>query len=321
MKTRETYVGIDVAKKSIDVAVHLSNQRWNLTNDDEGIDQALSCLKGLEPALVVLEATGGLETALAAALTAAALPVVIVNPRQVRDFSKATGKLAKTDTIDARVLAHFAAAVKPVLRTLPDAETQEFATIVARRRQVVDMLTAERNRLGSARKPVKERIRAHIDWLEQELADINKDLDQSIRNSPVWREKENLLRRIKGIGPVVSRTLLAQLPELGTLNRKQIAALVGVAPLNRDSGQFRGKRTVWGGRASVRAVLYMATLTATRHNPTIAAFYARLTAAGKPKKLALTACMRKLLTILNAILKHRTPYSPANSRQIFGPCS
>jgi len=321
MKTTGSYVGIDVAKKSIDIAIHLSDQRWNLTNDDEGIDQALSCLKGLDPALVVLEATGGLEMALAAALAAAAVPVVVVNPRQVRDFAKATGKLAKTDTIDARVLAHFAAAVNPAPRPLPDAETQEFTAILARRRQVVDMLTAESNRLNSAKKPVRERIRAHIDWLERELADINKDLDRAVRNSPVWREKENLLRSVKGVGPVLARTLLAQLPELGTLNRKQIAALVGVAPLNRDSGQFRGKRSVWGGRASVRAVLYMATLTATRHNPTIATFYTRLTAIGKPKKLALTACMRKLLTILNAILKHRTPYSPVNSRQIFGPCS
>ena len=321
MEKEKVYVGIDVAKASMDVAVHRSEKRWSFTNDDREIAQAVSCLQELAPALVVLEATGGIELPLVAGLIAAGLPVVVANPRQIRDFAKATGKLAKTDAIDARVIAHFAAAVKPTPHPLPDEQAQEFADALARRRQVVEMITAERNRLSSARnKAVRRHIKDHIAWLERELVDTDNDLRRSVKESPVWREKDNLLRSVPGVGPVLSATLLADLPELGTLNRRQIAALVGVAPLNRDSGNLRGKRTCWGGRAKVRAVLYMATLVATRHNAIIRAFYQHLCAAGKDKKVALTACMRKLLTILNAMIKHRTPWGYGTS-YIIGPCS
>ena len=308
MEKEKVYVGIDVAKASMNVAVHQSEQRWSFTNDDSGIIQAVSTMQGLTPALVVLEATGGIELTLVAALAAAGLSVVVANPRQIRDFAKATGKLAKTDVIDARVIAHFAAAVKPPLRPLPDDQAREFESILARRRQVVEMITAEKNRLSSTRsKLVVEFIKDHIAGLERELEKLDNNLRSSVLGSTVWREKDNLLRSVPGVGPVLSATLLADLPELGTLDRRQIATLVGVAPLNRDSGNFRGKRSVWGGRAKVRAALYMATVAATRYNPVIRTFYQRLCAAGKEKKVALTACMRKLLTILNAMLKHRTP--------------
>ena len=321
MEKERVYVGIDVAKASMDVAVHSSDQRWSFTNDDRGIIQAVSCLRELAPGLVVMEATGGIELPLVAAIAAAGLPVVVANPRHVRDFARATGKLAKTDVLDAQVMARFAAAIKPTPRPLPDDQAQEFADVLARRRQVVEMITAERNRLSSIRnKAVRRHIKDHIAWLERELVDTDNDLRRSIKESPVWREKDNLLRSVPGVGPVLSATLLADLPELGTLNRRQIAALVGVAPLNRDSGNFRGKRSVWGGRAKVRAVLYMATLVATRHNAVIRTFYQHLCAAGKEKKVALTACMRKLLTILNAMLKHRTPWRYSACHTI-GPCS
>jgi transposase len=312
METKEIYAGIDVAKDSLDIAVHLSQQRWNFANNNKGIDQAVACLQELSPTLVVLEATGGIELPIAASLAVAGIPVAVVNPRQARDFAKATGKLAKTDAIDAQVLAQFAAAIHPTPRPLPDATAQEFGALLTRRRQVVEMLTAEKNRSLPAHKSVKERIQVHISWLEQELADIDRELDQAIRESPLWREKDSLLQSVPGVGRILSATLLAQLPELDTLNRKQVAALVGVAPLNRDSGKFRGKRTVWGGRACVRAVLYMATLAAVRYNPVIKDFHARLSAAGKPGKVVITACMRKLLTILNAILRHRTPWNYEN---------
>ncbi len=236
----------------------------------------------------------------------------------MRDFAKATGRLAKTNALDAKVMAHFAAVVRPTPRPLLDVQTQEFSAILARRRQVLEMLTAEKNRLGTACQAVRERIRTHITCLEQELANLNQDMRRSVQESPVWREKDNLLRSDPGVGPILSATLLAELPELGTLNRRQIAALVGVAPLNRDSSTFRGKRTVWGGQATVRAALYMAALVATRCNPVIRTFYQRLCAAGKAKKVAITACMRKLLTILNAMLKHRTPWGLAP--QISVPC-
>ncbi len=320
METTETYVGIDVSKESLDIAVSPTGQQWDFTNDDKGIDQAVSCLQELSPSLVVLEATGGIELPVAASLGAVGVPVAVVNPRQARDFAKATGQLAKTDDLDAHSLARFAAAVRPTPHALPDATAQEFSAILTRRRQLVGMLTAERNRLLVARKSVRGRIQAHISWLEQELNDTNDDLDQTIRRSPLWREKDALLQSAPGVGPVLSRTLLAQLPELGTLNRKQIAALVGVAPLNRDSGKYRGKRSVWGGRSAIRMVLYMATLSATRSNPVIEAFYNRLCTAGKPKKVALTACMRKLLIILNAMLKHRKSWYHVDS-QIVCSCS
>lgn len=295
----------------MDIAQHPEGKRWNFTNDDMGISEAVSTLQELSPVLIVLEATGGIEASLVAALALAGLPVVVVNPRQIRDFAKAMGKLAKTDVLDAQVMAHFAATVHPELRPLPDAQSKEFAAILTRRRQVIEMLTAERNRLSSAREVVKKRIMEHIAWLEQELGSIDKELRSSVQRSPIWQEKDDLLRSVPGVGPVLSATLLADVPELGTLNRRQIAALIGVAPLNRDSGMFRGKRTVWGGRAKVRPALYMGTLVAIRYNIVIKTFYQRLCAAGKEKKVALTACMRKLLIILNAILKNRTPWSPA----------
>ena len=306
MTTAPVFVGIDVSKDRLDVALRPTSDRWALANDEPGIARLVERLRGLSPTLIVLEATGGLAVPLTSAVAAAGLPVVVVNPRQVRDFAKATGKLAKTDALDAAVLAQFAEAVRPALRPLPDAATQALSALLARRRQLIEMLTAEKNRLGSALPPVRPGIRAHISWLERRLAALDADLAQAIRESPVWREKDDLLQSVPGVGPVLATTLLASLPELGTLTRQQIAALVGVAPLNRDSGAWRGKRRVWGGRAPVRAALYMSALVATRFNPVLRAFYQRLCAAGKAKKVALTACMRKLLTILNAMLKYRT---------------
>ena len=308
MKQESTYVGIDVAKAQVDVAVRPTGQTWTITYDDAGIQELVSQLKTLEPALVLLEATGGLELPMVVALATAALPVVVVNPRQVRDFAKATGTLAKTDTLDAAVLAHFADAIRPDVRPLRDAETQVLASLVARRHQVVAMLVSEKNRLRRAISAVRPRVEAHIAWLEQELEDLDQGLRQTLRQSPLWREKDDLLRTVPGVGEQLSLTLLAYLPELGTLDRRQVAALVGVAPFNRDSGTLRGKRTVCGGRARIRAVLYMGALVASQYNPVIRDFYRRLLAAGKPKKLALTACMRKLLVILNSMLKHRSPW-------------
>lgn len=314
------YVGIDVAKARLDVAIGPTGETWGVGNAEVGIKELTSRLKVLHPALIVLEATGGLEVPVAADLVQAELPVAIVNPRQVRDFAKAMGRLAKTDVIDARTLALFAERIRPTPHPLPEAQTQSLGALITRRRQLVGMLTAEKNRLGMALLRVRPRIEAHITYLSCELADIDDELGKTLRESPIWREKEDLLKGVPGIGPVVSLTFLAELPELGSLNRKQVAALVGVAPLNRDSGTFKGRRIVWGGRGTVRTALYMATLVATRHNPVIRAFYARLCRAGKPKKVALTACMRKLLTILNAMLKHHKPWT-LNLPQIIGPCS
>ena len=291
MEQEAIYVGIDVAKAQLDVAVRPADDRWEVSHDDAGIGQLVSQLKNLEPAMALVEASGGLELSLVAALAAASLPVVVVNPRQVRDFARATGKLAKTDALDAAVLAHFAEAVRPPVRPLRDAETQVLNSLVARRRQVMTMVVSEKNRLSAATTTaVRPRIEAHIAWLELELDDLDKNLRQTLRQSPVWREKDDLLRTVPGVGEQVSLNLLAYLPELGALYRRQIAALVGVAPFNRDSGTLRGKRTVWGGRARIRAVLYMGALAASRFNPVIREFYQRLLAAGKPKKLALTAC-------------------------------
>lgn len=301
------FVGIDVSKAQLDVAQRPGG-RFTVPNTEAGVTQLLTRLTTAPPTLIVLEATGGVELPLTGALAAAGLPVVVVNPRQIRDFAKATGQLAKTDALDAQVLAHFAEVVRPEPRPLPDAQTQELAALVTRRRQLIEMLTAEKNRLSSARTAVRKNLCAHITWLEQGLDQANTDLAEAIRQSPVWREKEELLRSVPGIGPVLTTTLLANLPELGTLTHKQIAALVGVAPLNRDSGMLRGKRMVWGGRAQVRAALYMAAIVAARFNPIIHAFYQRLCGAGKAKKVALVACMRKLLTIVNAMLKHRTSW-------------
>lgn len=310
MEAESPYVGIDVSKNQLDIAVRPAGDTWSMPNDVSGITEVVQGLAQLHPALVVLEATGGLQMPLAAALATAGLPLAMVNPRQVRDFARAIGRLAKTDRLDAQVLAHFAEAVRPTPYPLPDAQTQELTALLTRRHQVVEMLTAEKNRLRSARELVHRRVQDHICWLEQELADLDDDLERTLRKSPLWREKDNLLRSVPGIGRVVSITLLADLPELGTLSRHQIAALVGVAPLNRDSGRFRGKRMVWGGRARVRAALYMAALTASRYNPIIKAFYHRLCEAGKARKVALTACMRKLLIILNSMVKHQQTWNP-----------
>jgi transposase len=301
-------VGIDVAKARLDVAVRPTGAQWEAPNDEAGVAALVARLAALAPALVVLEATGGLERLAAAEVAAAGLPVAVVNPRQVRDFAKAVGQLAKTDALDAALLARFGEAVRPPPRPLPDAAQQALAALLARRRQVVTMLTAERQRLAAAGAPVRRRVQAHIDWLARELGALDAELGQTLRASPAWRAKEDLLRSVPGVGPVVALTLLAELPELGALDRKRLAALVGVAPLNADSGTRRGKRLVWGGRGRVRAALYMAALVATRYNPVLRAFYQRLLRAGKAKKVALTACMRKLLLILNAIVQTGTPW-------------
>ena len=314
MEQESVYVGIDVSKNHVDVAVRPTGQTWTISNDESGIRELVSRLKALDPAIVVLESTGGLELPSVATLAAAALPVAIVNPRQVRDFARATGTLAKTDALDAIALAHFADAVRPVVRPLKDAETQVLSSLVARRHQVVSIVVAEKNRLRSAITAVRPRIEAHIAWLEQELSDIDEGLRQTLRSSPEWREKDDILRSVPGVGEQLSLALLSQLPELGTLNRREVAALVGVAPFNRDSGTLRGKRQIWGGRARLRAVLYMGAMVASRFNPVIRDFYQRLLAAGKPKKVALTACMRKLLVILNAMLKSHSHWSAEPAR-------
>jgi transposase len=310
MSAPQCFVGIDVAKAQLDIALRPTGERWAVGNDDAGIAALVERLQALQPTLIVLEATGGYQRGVVAALAATGLPVVVVNPRQARDFAKATGQLAKTDALDARALAHFAEAVRPTPRPLPDAQANELRALLARRRQLVAMRTAEQNRLGSAPPRLQTDIQAHIIWLNTRLAALDDDLDTTLRATPVWREREELLRSVPGIGPVCARTLLLDLPELGTLSRQRLAALVGVAPLNCDSGTLRGSRTIWGGRAPVRATLYMSALVAVRYNPVLKAFYNRLRAAGKAAKVALTACMRKLLTILNAIVKHHTPWQP-----------
>ena len=314
VEAEHIYVGIDVAKSQLDIAVRPMGEQWSVSNDEEGIGHLVSRLKALSPVVVVLEATGGFEKPVVASLATAGLPVAVVNPRQVRDFARATGRLAKTDRLDAQVLAQFAEAVRPSVRPLPDDQAKALEALLARRRQVVGMITAEKNRLRTAGPHVRQDILDHIAWLERDLAKLDAEMGETVRQSPLWREKDQLLRSVPGVGPVLSLTLLAELPELGSLNRRQIAALVGVAPLNRDSGSQRGRRRIWGGRARLRAVLYMGALAASRHNPVIALFHDRLCAAGKPKKLALTACMRKLLTILNAMVKHQTPWNHADPR-------
>ena len=310
MKDTRLFVGIDVSKRHLDVAVRPEGDVWQTTNDAGGITTLVEHLIELAPRLVVLEATGGIELALAVAGAAAGLPIAVVNPRHVRDFARAAGKLAKTDALDAQVLAHYAEAMQPETRPLPDATTQELKALVARRRQLVEMITAEKNRLGRATPLVRPQLQGHIRWLEGSLGELEKDLGDYIRSTPIWRAKDKTLRSVPAVGPVLTMTLLADLPELGVLNRGEISALAGVAPFNRDSGTLRGKRTVWGGRSQVRAALYMATLVATRYNPVIRDFYQRLCAAGKPKKVALTACMRKLLVILNAMIKHNRTWNP-----------
>ena len=313
--TVRLFAGVDVSKDRLDVCLrwseperHNEEKAFVVAYDDSGIDALLSRLLKEPTVLVILEATGGFERTVVGALAAAGLPVVVINPRQVRDFARATGTLAKTDRIDASILARFAEAVRPAPKPLPDREIRALPAIVARRRQLLGMIAAENNRLGSAPKAVAKRIKAHIRWLDKELSRTEGDLEAAIESSPVLGENEALLRSVPGVGPVLARTLLAGVPELGTLTHKRVAALVGVAPLNRDSGTLRGRRSVWGGRAEVRAALYMGALVAARRNPVVRGFYERLLAVGKPKKVALVACMRKLLSILNAVLKHRTPW-------------
>lgn len=304
------FVGIDVSKDRLDVAARPTGEVWQVSHDARGISRLVERLGEMAPHLVVLEATGGLELALAGELASSHLTVAVVNPRQVRDFARAAGKLAKTDALDAHALAHFAQAMQPSPRPLPTSDAQELRSLVARRRQLVEMITAEKNRLKTATRRLRPQLQAHIRWLEETLEGLDRDLGDFIRSSPLWKDKDQVLRSAPGVGPVLSMTLLADLPELGALNRGEIAALVGVAPFNRDSGALRGKRTVWGGRSQVRAALYMATLVATRFNPVLRAFYQRLCEAGKPKKVALTACMRKLLTILNVMVKHHRHWNP-----------
>ncbi|MBA5871268.1 MAG: IS110 family transposase [Nitrospira sp. CR2.1] len=301
---------MDVSQDTVDIAVQ-PGTAFQIMNDDRGIAEAVERVQALQPTLIVLEATGGLEVPLAGALVGVGVPVVVINPRQVRDVARATGQLAKTDRLDAQILARFAEAIRPPVRPVPDEQTQALAALVARRRQLIERLTAEKNRLRLAARPIQKRVPAHIAWLEKELAATHTDLTATIRKSPVWREKEEVLRSVPGVGPVLTTTLFANLPELGTLTRKAVAALAGVAPFPRDSGTLKGRRAIWGGRAHVRAALYRAALVATRRNPVIHAFYQRLCQAGKAKKLALTACMRKLLTILNAMVKSRTPWRRA----------
>jgi transposase len=309
------FVGIDVCKAQLDVAIRPTAQILSVPNDKAGIKTLVKHLKKLRPTLVVLESTGGLERQVMLALVGAKISVVMANPRQVRDFAKSTGQLAKTDRIDAAVLAHYAEAIRPQPRPLPDELTLELKALTVRRRQIIDMIVAEKNHLATASKAIKKRITAHITYLEQELDDADQDLDRFIGKNPLWKENQEILCSTPSIGPVSSRTMLAELPELGTLGRKQIAALVGVAPFPRDSGTLKGRRTIWGGRASVRGALFMATLVATRFNPVIRDFYKRLKAKGKPSKVALVACMHKLLTILNAMIKNNTRWSENFSLQ------
>jgi transposase len=298
----ERSIGIDISQARLDVAVAPSGEQWQVENSDTAVDALLEHLAELQPTRIVLEATGGYELSLVAALASARLPVVVVNPRQVREFARATGRLAKTDALDAQVLAQFGAAVRPALRPVPDAATRELSALLARRRQLVEMRTAEQHRLSRAHERVRPSIRELVHFLDTRIKELDRELHDRLRGSPVWREKDNLLLGIPGVGPVLSTTLLADVPELGSIGHKQLAALIGVAPLNRDSGKQRGTRTTWGGRANVRAVLYMATTIAVKHNPSVRRLYERLLKAGKPRQVALVACMHKLLTICNAIV-------------------
>jgi len=313
-ETTKASVGIDVSKSQLDIAVHETGETWSTSNEPNSVAALVAQVKQLHPTSIVLEATGGYETLVTANLSAAGLPVIVVNPRQVRDFAKATGQLAKTDRIDARVLAHFAAAINPEPRPAKSDEGQHLEALLARRRQIVEMLVAEKNRLTNNRdRAVVKDLKTHIAWLERRLKSSDEELQRVLKASPTWRERDDLLQSVPGVGRVLSLTLMAQLPELGQLNRREIAKLVGVAPFNRDSGKWRGSRHIWGGRATVRSPLFMATLCATRINPTIKCFYQRLLKAGKAPKVAITACMRKLLTILNVMIKTQTSWRIASS--------
>ena len=306
----EHFIGIDVSKDHLDIATRPSKDPLGFQNTDEGVDALIHHLRPLQPTLIVLEATGRYHRLVLSRLLATGLPAIAINPRQARDFARAIGRLAKTDAIDADVLAEFAEKIRPEPRSIADQATQDLEAICTRRRQLVAMLSAEKNRLHTAPKKIRSEIQKHIHWLEKEISQLEKDLDKQIRSSPAWCEKDNLLRTCKGIGPITTHTMLSCLPELDTLSGRQIAALVGVAPFNDDTGKHKGRRHIQGGRLDVRAVLYMATLAAIRHNRTIREFHRRLIAAGKAKKVAITACMRKLLTILNAMLRDKKPWQP-----------
>ncbi|MAF52021.1 MAG: IS110 family transposase [Kiritimatiellia bacterium] len=310
--SEQVHVGIDVSSTDLVMAMIPGGELVQYSNDADGIAALVEHAVSVDPTSVVLEATGGYEMLAATELQLAELPVSLVNPRQVRNFARATGRLAKTDAIDARVLAQFGEAIEPPVRTLPDEETRELRALVDRRRQLSGMLKSEQNRLRSASKRVRPQIQAHIRWLKDQMKDLDDDIGKMIRSSPMWRAQDDLLRTVPGVGPVLSSMLLTHLPELGRLNRGEVAALVGVAPLNRDSGAYRGTRSIWGGRPAIRAALYMAALSATKHNVVIKAFYQRLRAAGKPAKVALTACMRKLLLILNVMVKRNITWGPPN---------
>ena len=308
MSDPQVFVGIDVSKAQLDVALRPTDDCWHVNNDESGIAGLVERLRMVQPTLVVLEATGGLEGPVTGALAEAALPVVVVHPRHARDFANATGRIAKTDTLDARGLAHFAEAVRPPPRPRPDAQAQALSALLTRRRQLVPRLTAARRRVQTAPWPIREDIQAHITWLIHRVARTDDDVAAAIHASPRWRATDEMLQSTPGGGPILSRTLVAEVPELGLLNRQEIAALIGVAPLTRDRGPLRGKRAVWGGRAQGRAVRYLGPRAAVRHHPVLKAFYARLRAVGKAPKVALTAWMRTRLTILNAMLKHRTSW-------------
>ena len=304
------FVGIDLSQAYLDVAVRPGSRAWRVPNDGPGHSRLLRRLQDLQPALVVLEASGGLERPVTRALIQAGLPVAVVNPRQIRDFARATGRLAKTDRLDAEVMARFAESVQPEPRPQPDEPTQQLQDLLNRRRQLGEMLIAEKNRRRTTPPSLRPQLEEHIGWLEGELERLDREIERLQQAHSVLRERAQLLRSAPGVGPRLTSTLLAYLPELGRLNRKQIAALAGVAPFNCDSGTLRGRRTVWGGRAQVRSVLYMSVVAAIRCNEVIAAFYRRLRAAGKPGKVALVACMRKLLTILNAMVRDHAPWQP-----------
>ena len=312
LSTAPSFVGIDVSKDRLDVHVRPSGQTLTAARDSTGLQQLVGSLRKLAPALIVLEATGGFEITVAAALASAGLPLAVVNPRQIRDFARATGRLAKTDALDAQVIALFAERVRPEPRPLADADSQNLAELIARRRQVVEMIGMETNRLYQVRNArVQRMLRTTVNTLTAQLAELDRDIDDTIKRSPVWRAADNLLTSVPGIGDVTAHTLIADLPELGQLDRRRLAALVGVAPINRDSGQMRGKRTIAGGRSDVRNALYMATLSAIRWNPIISQHYKSLVERGRPKKVALVACMRRLLGILNAIMRTNTPWQCA----------
>lgn len=307
---RESFVGVDISKGTLDVQIEPNGEFLQVSNDDAGIGNLCARLVHIAPKLIVLEATGGLETCLVGELVSHGLAVAVVNPRQVRDFAKATGQLAKTDRIDAAVLCEFARVIRPSVRPIKDELTRELDDMVSRRRQLVQIRVQEFQRLSAASKVQMKSIKGHIAWLDKRIAEIESNLGKRLRESDLWRTKDDLLRSIPGVGDITSRTMLGSCPELGSLNRREIAKLVGVAPLNKDSGQRRGKRRIWGGRADVRSVLYMATISAIRCNDAIKAFATRLKAAGKAPKIVIVACMRKLLTIMNTLLKKQTPWSP-----------